>query len=115
MDEIRRVLAKIYNALVAWMEFGILWLAMLIVIPYAIAIGVFLIFLPIILLAVGLGSDWFVAIYIFAVMALVGTYCYWKYVNGDTDTPIAGRSILPEERAIRKSRSIMRNSRSRRR
>lgn len=114
MDEIRRVLSKIYDAVVAWMEFGILWLAMLIVIPYAIAIASFLMVPPFILLVVGLASEWSVAIYIFAVMALVGTYCYRKYVNGDSDSPIDGRSILSEDRAIRKSRSIMRKSQARR-
>ena len=116
MDEIRSAVSRIYDVLAAWAEFGLLSLAMLIVIPYAILIVFFLMLLPFILIGVGLTSLWYAAIYSFLVMALVGGYCYRKYVNGgDPESPIAGRSITSENRAIRRSRSIMRNSSKRRR
>jgi hypothetical protein len=116
MDEIRNAISRVYNAFVAWAEFGMLSLALMIVIPYALAIGVLLLLLPFILFFVGVGSPWPVAIYIFAIMAFVGVYCYRNYVSGgDPDAPISGRPIISQDRANRRSRSIMRNSKRRRR
>lgn len=115
MEEIRKKIAQIYDALAAWMEFGILSAALLIFIPYALTIGVLLLLLPLFLIVLGLTSPWYGAIYIFVVMALVGAYCYRKYKSGgDPNSPIAGRPITTQERAVRRSRSIMRNTKGKR-
>ena len=116
MDEIRSALSRTIDAFEAWAEFGVLSLAMIMYIPLLISLGAFLILLPFILIGFGFASPWYVALYIFVIMSLVGGYCYHKYFYGDdSESVIDGRSIMSENQAVRRSRSIMRNSNKRKR
>lgn len=116
MEDFRDAVGKVRRLMYAWCEWGVLSLYMMFCIPWLIMLVAFLIALPFILIVYGLASPLITSLYIFAVMAGVGVYCIKKYFADDVpDEPIAGRRVLSEDRAIDRSRSILKNSRPKRR
>ena len=114
MDAIRDACQRIYTIVSLWANFGVIWLGLLFYIPYLLIVGAFLLVLPFILFFIGISSHWQLALYIFVVMAIAVCVCYHLYFHrGDSESPLAGRPIIPESRAVRRSRSIIRNSRKR--
>ena len=115
MEEFRERVARIMRIIEAWCEWGVLSVLVMFYIPILIFLAVVLLVLPLALAAYGVVSPLPVGLYIFAVMAGVGAYCLHKYFYGEEpDVPVAGRQIISEKRAQERSRSIMHNTRRKR-
>jgi hypothetical protein len=106
---------ELVQACVAWIEYGVLCVLVLICFPFVAMIFVVLMVIPVLLAVYGLVSPIEVTIYVFTVMTCVGLYCFTKHRDRDEpDKPISGRQIISEDRAEERSRSMMRNSRHKR-
>jgi membrane protein implicated in regulation of membrane protease activity len=93
------------------MEFGFLCVYAAFMIPVYVFIFLILLVLPLIYIGFATQSTLPLALYLFAVLGCVAVYCIHKFSHeGDPDVPRQGRPMETEERAQRRSRSLISKS-----
>ncbi len=108
MDEFREIVARIFGFIKDWCEFGVLCVHTAIMIPVGIALFIILLVLPIAYLVFAAYQPLFLALYLFTVFGGVAAYmCLRSKTAGDEEDPHKGRPIISEEKAVRKSKSLI--------
>lgn len=111
METLKERLTFYLRLIWAWMEFGFLCVYTAFMIPVFVVIFLILLVLPLIYIGFATQSTLPLALYLFAVMVCVAVYCIHKFFHeSDPDVPRQGRPLETEERAERRSRSLISKS-----
>lgn len=108
MDEFRERLTSVFKLIEGWFEFGRLLVLTALAIPMLIVFGIVFLVLPIAYLVIAVQQPILVALYLLAVFGGVAAYMLLRSNDSsDDDDPHQGRPMLSEEKAFRKSKSLI--------
>ena len=108
MDEFRERIARIFSFIRSWCDFGLLLVHAAIAIPIVIVVFIILLALPIAYVVFAIQQPLLLALYLFAVFGGVLAYvCLRSKTVGDEEDPHKGRPIISEDKASRRSKSLI--------
>lgn len=111
MEIIKLLFAAVGRVFLAWWTFAGLLIHVTIAIPYFTVIAIVLTAIPVVYIYIAARVPWWAMMYMTAVFVGVGIYVMKHFNDVDTiEEPLDGRGVTSEEKAERRSRSIIRNS-----
>ena len=111
MELISLIFTSILRVLFAWWKFAGLLFHVTIAIPYFTVLAIILTAIPVAYIYIAARVPVWAMVYMTAVFVGVGIYVLKHFNDVDTiEEPLDGRGVTSEEKAERRSRSIIRDS-----